>query len=137
MDARLAQAVRDRAGNACEYCRVPQAGFPTIVFHVDHIVARQHGGKTVLANLALACHNCNAFKGPNIAGIDQLTRRLTRLYHPRRHRWGRHLRWAGPRIVGRTEVGRATVQVLNLNADEVVLTRATLILEGLLVPENR
>jgi hypothetical protein len=136
MDAALARAVRDRAGNACEYCRVPQAGFPTLVFHIDHIVARQHGGRTVLGNLALACHNCNAFKGPNIAGTDPLTRRLTRLYNPRRHRWGRHLRWDGPRIVGRSAVGRATVQVLNLNDDEVVLIRATLILEGLLVPEK-
>src|SRR5215207_361290 len=132
MDARLAQAVRDRAGHACEYCRVPQAGFPTIAFHVDHIVARQHGGKTVLGNLALACHNCNAFKGPNIAGIDPMTRRLTPLYNPRRHRWERHFRWDGPRIAGRTAIGRATVQVLNLNDDEVVLTRTTLILEGLL-----
>ncbi|HKB01554.1 MAG TPA: HNH endonuclease signature motif containing protein [Gemmataceae bacterium] len=135
MNAHLAQAVRNRAANACEYCRMPQAGFPTIKFHVDHIVARQHGGKTVMGNLALACHNCNAFKGPNLAGIDSPTGRLTRLYNPRRHRWGRHFRWDGPRIVARTAVGRATVQVLNLNDAEVVLTRATLILEGLLVPE--
>jgi hypothetical protein len=114
---------------------VPQTGFPTITFHVDHVIALQHRGPTALGNLALACANCNNHKGPNIAGNDPRTGRLTRLFHPRRQRWQRHFRWDGPRIVGRTPVGRVTVDVLNLNDPQVVFLRALLIEEGLLVPE--
>ena len=114
---------------------MPQAAFPATRFHVDHITAKQHGGRTNLANLALSCFNCNAFKGPNIAGNDPKTGRLARLFNPRRQRWSRHFRWDGARIVGRTPVGRVTVYVLNMNDEEVVLIRATMIEEGLLVPE--
>jgi 5-methylcytosine-specific restriction endonuclease McrA len=37
---------------------------------IDHIIARQHGSRTELDNLALACVHCNRFKGPNVAGLD-------------------------------------------------------------------
>ncbi len=70
MDATLAQEVRDRAGDACEYCQMPQAFYPTSTFPIDHVIARQHGGRTRLGNLALACLHCNAHKGPNLTGID-------------------------------------------------------------------
>lgn len=55
MDESLAQEVRQRAGDACEYCRMPQAYYPTVPFPIDHVIARQHGGPTVPANLALSC----------------------------------------------------------------------------------
>jgi hypothetical protein len=118
----------------CEYCRVPQAGFPTITFHVDHVLAIQHRGPTVLGNLALACVNCNNHKGPNIAGVDPRTGRLTRLFNPRRQRWGRHFRWAGARIIGRTAVGRVTTELLRFNDPEFLGLRAWLIREGLILP---
>jgi hypothetical protein len=130
MDASLTQAVRLRAGNACEYCGMPQDCYPTVVFPIDHIIARQHGGRTALANLALSCLHCNAHKGPNIAGVDPKTRSLTRLFHPRRHKWERHFRWDGPRVVGRTAIGRTTVMVLAMNAPEAVEVRQALIEEG-------
>ena len=134
MDEALAQAVRERAGNACEYCRMLQAFYPTVAFPIDHIIARQHRGPTALSNLALACLRCNSNKGPNIAGIDPVTRKLTRLFNPRRHRWGRHFHWDGPRIVGRTPVGRATLQVLGMNDPRVVAVRQALIEEGVFPP---
>lgn len=40
-------------------------------FHIDHVIAEQHGGMSVAGNLALACYACNLPKGPNIAGIDR------------------------------------------------------------------
>src|SRR5580692_12396034 len=39
-------------------------------FHIEHIIARQHGGSTGLDNLAFACWTCNLKKGPNLSGID-------------------------------------------------------------------
>jgi len=87
----LVERVRRRARFACEYCRFPQAGSP-LRFHVDHVIARQHRGRTVLSNLAFTCARCNAFKGPNIAGVDPDTGRLTPLFNPRRQRWDRRFR---------------------------------------------
>ena len=71
MDARLRQWVRERAGGYCEYCGLPEGREP-LPFHVEHIVARQHGEKDAEANLALACHYCNLQKGPNLSGLDPI-----------------------------------------------------------------
>src|SRR5205807_10069871 len=54
---------------------------------------------------------CNAHKGPNIAGIDTVTNRLTALFHPRRHKGHRHFRWNGPILLGRHAIGRATARL--------------------------
>jgi hypothetical protein len=136
MDESLVRAVRQRAGDACEYCRVPQGTYPTVTFPIDHVIARQHGGLTVLSNLANSCLHCNSHKGPNIAGIDPVTRKLTKLFNPRRHRWRKHFRWDGPYLVGRTPVGRTTVAVLALNDPEAVSVREELIDERLFPPAD-
>jgi hypothetical protein len=113
---------------------MPQACYPTIPFPIDHVIARQHGGPTRLANLALSCLHCNSHKGPNIAGLDPKTGKLTRLFNPRRQTWARHFRWEGAYLIGRTPVGRVTVAVLALNAPDAVTVREALIEEGLFPP---
>ena len=55
MDEQLRQTVRERADHRCEYCCLPQDAEPFFVYHVEHIVARQHGGSDDNENLALAC----------------------------------------------------------------------------------
>jgi hypothetical protein len=55
---------------------------------------------------------------------------LARLFHPRRDVWGQHFEWNGAVIVGRTDVGRATVAVLAFNNPSRVAARAILIDEG-------
>ena len=122
-----------RAGAACEYCQVPQS-LSLLPFEIDHIMAEKHGGATTLANLALSCFYDNNFKGPNIAGIDPRTGRISRLYHPRRYRWHYHFRWDGPYLVGRTAVGRATIEVLCINHPVRVTQRKALIAAGLFPP---
>lgn len=126
---RLARQVRVRAGQRCEYCHLPEE-YTAISMEIDHIVAEQHGGKTIPSNLALACFADNHHKGPNLAGIDPKTSRKTWLFNPRRHKWERHFRWHGPVLVGRTAVGRATIAVLQINAPHRVAQRAALIEEG-------
>ena len=63
--AALRRQVRERANGHCEYCLIAesQAFFP---HEPDHIIAQKHGGQTVLNNLALACFDCNRFKGLDI-----------------------------------------------------------------------
>jgi hypothetical protein len=80
-------------------------------FHVDHIVARQHGGESVLKNLALACMHCNQRKRPNIAGRDPGTGEIVHLFHPRRDKWSDHFEWNGAYLIGKTQIGRATIRV--------------------------
>lgn len=118
MDTAIRELVRKRARNHCEYCRLPQDSAPFAAFHVEHVVPRQHGGVDEISNLALACPRCNAFKGPNLAAIDPVTDRVVPLFHPRRDSWLDHFEWDGVTIVGRSPVGRATVRLLNMNAEE-------------------
>jgi hypothetical protein len=125
--------VRQRAGNCCEYCQLPEQ-FASIPFELDHIIAEQHGGKTIPSNLALACFADNHHKGPNLAGVDPKTGKKTWLFNPRRHKWQRHFRWEGPILLGRTPVGRATIAVLAMNLPHRVAQRAALIAEGVFPP---
>ncbi len=69
MDDSLRELVKQRANQCCEYCRLPQE-YDVLPFQIDHIVSLKHRGSSDEANLALSCYNCNAYKGPNIAGID-------------------------------------------------------------------
>jgi hypothetical protein len=123
-----AREVRQRAKGRCEYCHLPVSVYP-LPFHVDHIVARQHGGRTVLENLALACLHCNRHKGPNIAGTDLNTGEVIRLFHPRLDRWTEHFEWAGVALNGRTAIGRVTIQVLAVNEPDFLAVRKALIEE--------
>src|SRR5437867_12371787 len=107
----LEQLVWQRAGACCEYCQMPQE-YDDLDFEIEHIIAEQHGGKTLASNLALACFADNHHKGPNLGGIDPGTGKKVWLFHPRRDNWHRHFRWQGPILVGRTAKGRATIAVL-------------------------
>jgi hypothetical protein len=130
MDPDIVRRVRERAGNTCEYCGVPQAD-DVLPFEIDHIVAQQHGGATRLGNLAWACAADNKYQGPHVAGIDPDTGRLVRLFNPRRHSWNYHFRWNGAVLVGRTPIGRATVAVLRVNLPYRIHFRAALLAAGI------
>ncbi len=129
MDKALAAEVWRRANAACEYCGMPQALNP-LPYEIDHVIPEQHGGKTSLANLALACLSCNKRKGPNLAGYDPISKRLVPLFNPRRQRWSRHFRWRGSVLIGKTRVGRATIAVLGINRPDYIDFRQELIEEG-------
>lgn len=114
MDAGTRRFVRERAAERCEYCRLHQRN-SELLHHIEHVVARQHGGLDEVDNLALACHRCNLHKGPNLSGIDPLTGGVEILFHPRRDQWADHFAFRGTHLHGLTPSGRATVEVLALN----------------------
>ena len=126
MDRAVSQLVRERARQRCEYCHLPQE-FSALSFHVEHIVARQHGGPDEPANLALACPECNLRKGPNLTSIDPDTSEVTRLFNPRSDKWEDHFHRRGVRIVGRTGAGRTTVWLLEMNSSDRLRWREVLI----------
>lgn len=117
--------VRERAGDRCEYCQLRQEDSPLAALHVEHIIARAHGGTDNIDNLALACIDCNLHKGTNLTGIDPQTDELTELFHPRRHRWQDHFRWDAIYLRGRTPIGRATVRVLHMNSEDQLALRSS------------
>lgn len=136
MTNELAVQVRRRAGNLCEYCHLPQEAFRR-AFHIEHIVAKQHGGKTQLDNLALACWYCNLKKGPNLTGIDPDSGAVVPLFHPRGGRWTDHFGLSvtldnipGIDVNGLTSAGRATVRVLGMNEQIRRILRYELWREG-------
>jgi hypothetical protein len=127
--AAVRRAVTDRAHHLCEYCGVPDVA--TFLPHEpDHIIAIQHGGETVLANLAYACFEYNRLKGPNLSSIDPTTGMVTALYSPRTDTWSTHFRWSGAVIKPLTATGRATALLLRLNLEDRVRFRANLLRQG-------
>ncbi|MFN0014192.1 MAG: HNH endonuclease [Saprospiraceae bacterium] len=122
----LRRLVVERAGHKCEYCLVREGGF-FFSFEVDHIISLKHEGDTDLENLALACGNCNRHKGANLGTYLDKQRRFVRLFDPRRDAWSDHFDLDGPVILPKTRIGRATIQVLEMNDPDRVILRQVLV----------
>lgn len=122
----LRDLVRQRAANRCEYCGLP-AEYTDAPFQLDHIIAEKHHGPTVEGNLAWSCFYCNSFKGPNIAGRDETTGATVRLFHPREDIWSEHFGWVGPKLIGLTDIGRVTIDVLCINDPDAIEFRRLLL----------
>jgi hypothetical protein len=121
--------VRERAGDRCEYCHVPEAD--TFMPHeIDHIYAEKHGGRSTIDNLCLSCWICNRHKGTDLASLDPLTGEITPLFHPRNDAWPENFSLDGPYIRPLTAHARVTVQLLQLNKRERVEERRLLIQLG-------
>lgn len=96
MNRDLAQQVRERATDCCEYCRMSQLALP-LPFQIDHSIAEKHQGY------------CNRYKGPVIAGNDPDTGHLVRLNHPRHDELADPFGFRGAGFRGKTPIGRTTV----------------------------
>jgi hypothetical protein len=133
MDRALRRLIQARASSQCEYCHIHEDDEP-FAFHVEHIVPRKHGGKDVPANLAWSCQSCNLGKSSNLSG--RVRGETVELFHPRQQNWRRHFRWRGPRLIGKTKCGKATIRVLNINAPDRVQLRMLLIELGEFPPRG-
>lgn len=129
----LRRAVRERSGECCEYCLIPES-IAFAKFEVDHVIAEKHGGKTTLDNLALACPLCNQRKGTDLTSIDPETSRVVMLFNPRTERWADHFGLHEGRLHGRTAVARVTIRLLNLNEPSLVQVRTMLADAGVQLP---
>lgn len=123
MDDATRSQVRRRANELCEYCQLKSVDDP-LPFHIEHIIPKKHRGTSELVNLALACHQCNLHKGPNLTGLDPDTGKLVQLFNPREQEWQEHFSYSEEaRIVGLTAVGKTTLFVLNMNDEDRVKSR--------------
>ena len=123
------QIVASRANHVCEYCLIAEAD-AYFRFQIEHIISRKHGGSSELENLALACVFCNRYKGSDIASLKPETDELVRFYNPRTMRWREHFRLNGVMIEPLTEIGEATVRILQMNHDDQILERQVLSRRG-------
>ena len=121
--------VAERANYVCEYCLIAEEdGY--FRFQVEHVISRKHGGSSELENLALACVFCNRYKGSDIASLIPETDELVRLYNPRTDQWREHFHLNGVLIEPLTEIGEATVRILQMNHADQILERQLLSRRG-------
>jgi hypothetical protein len=125
----LRQFVVTRAKHRCEYCLLHEddAYSP---HHVDHVIARKHGGLSSVENLAYACLRCNVWKGTDIGSIDLETGEFVSLFNPREQDWTQHFELRGFVIDPLTAHGRVTTRLLRFNIDKRVVERRALMLVG-------
>ena len=121
----LRELVRQRAGRRCEYC-LSAEWLMGVYCEIDHVLPWTLGGTTTTDNLCLACPSCNANKHAKIEGVDPQSGRIAPLFNPRTQTWKDHFAWSddGTLVIGSSEVGRATVDTLQLNHPLVVSARS-------------
>lgn len=112
----IRQRIAEKGRHRCAYCQTQQNVIGQTL-HIEHIIPIVKGGSSEEANLCSACQMCNSYKGVQTEAIDPQTEDIVSLFHPNTQSWVEHFQWqeAGAEIIGRTAIGRATVEALNLN----------------------
>jgi hypothetical protein len=84
---------------------------------IEHLLPTSLGGTDERSNLWLSCHKCNKLRSNRTSAADPLMQGMVALFNPRQDTWTDHFLWerGGLFIVGRTAIGRATVEALRLN----------------------
>ncbi len=121
--------VQKRANDCCEYCLINKK-FTFFSHEIDHIISEKHRGETHKNNLCLSCFECNRYKGSDIGSLDIETGEFTRLYNPRRDKWEEHFYLDNVTIHPLTAIGRVTLFLLQINSEEQLARRQTLIQSG-------
>ncbi len=131
--------VKERANGLCEYCQYPARYAQPVSFQIEHIFPFSQGGDSTVENLAYSCSGCNLHKSKKLEAIDPQSSETVPLFHPRRNRWEDHFEWneTATCVVGKTAVGRATVETLQINHSDWVEPRKILFEAGLHPPQKR
>ena len=122
MAAESRELITTRAGRRCEYCQMHQA-LQGATFHTEHVIPRALGGASDLSNLALACPSCNLHKADRISASTGSSGKAVALFNPRLHDWAQHFEWDDYTLVGKSEIGRATIQAFDLNHERRIRIR--------------
>jgi hypothetical protein len=111
--------VRKRANNLCEYCHADER-WQFVPFTIDHIIPISNGGTDSFENLALACFHCNRRKSDK-RFVGEIP-----IFNPREMYWNEHFVWSKDflRILPKTETGKVTIELLELNRERLLIIRA-------------
>jgi len=114
-----------RARHRCEYyCLHEEDLF--LSFELDHIIAIKHGGSHDLENLAYACPHCNQHKGSDLVTLLDDSPEYVPLFNPRIQLWKDHFSVLEGEIIPKTNIGRATVKLLQFNSPDLLILRKLL-----------
>jgi len=121
----LRQQVATQARYRCGYCLTLEivSGIPLVL---EHIIPPIKGGRNVEENLWLACYLCSEAKAILTEVVDPKSGLVVPLFNPRTQLWISHFAWSedGRRVIRQSDIGRATVQALDLNNEWRVLLRS-------------
>jgi hypothetical protein len=131
ISSKLKQIVVNRSQGFCEYCKCP-ADFSTEPFSIEHILPRSKEGLNDFENLAYACIGCNIYKSNKTEFIDIVSQQFSKLFNPRTMNWHEHFIWdeTFTSIIGKTAIGRATIEAIKLNRKPLKNLRRALIAIG-------
>ena len=120
----LRQTIFELDNFRCAYCHSP-VELTVAIFEIEHIKPQSKGGSDELDNLCLACPTCNRYKGSQTEVIDPETNKSTSIFHPRHQKWSQHFVWdeKSGEIIGKTAVGKATVELLKINRPRLTRLR--------------
>lgn len=115
------ELVRRRTDFLCEYCHTNER-WQYVRFTIDHIFPNDDDSTE---NLALACFHCNRRKSDKTEVFDKLTNKMVALFNPRTDIWKEHFGWSEDKIsiIPKTETGRATIDLLELNRERILQIR--------------
>lgn len=114
VSAAVGRQVKERARERCQFCRMHQS-LQGATFHIEHVIPLSAGGTNEPSNLVLACPSCNLHKTNRVEVVDPESGETVPLFHPLAEHWRAHFEWQEFLIVGRTAIGRATVEALRFN----------------------
>lgn len=120
----LRQKVAQQANFRCGYCLTAES-IVGYAMDVEHLIPEAAGGLTEESNLWLACSECNGHKTDKTEVINPQSGERTGLFNPRQQVSIEHFEWSaeGDLVIGKTAVGRATLQALQLNRERLVTAR--------------
>jgi HNH endonuclease len=130
--------VREAARHRCGYCLSPQH-LVMARLEIEHIIPLAKGGTDDEKNLWLVCPICNGHKSDKTEAVDPESGTMAALFNPRTQIWSEHFSWTddGLRVVGKTPVGRATVDALHLDNDpDAIAVRSYWVLAGWHPPQS-
>ncbi len=122
---KIRRFVKERAKNRCEYCRIHEDD-SFLTFEVEHIISQKHGGGNELENLALACPQCNQFKGTDLTTFLDNYDDIVALFNPRRQDWFECFQVKNGLLLGNNKIAKATIKLLKLNTTERIIIRQIL-----------
>ncbi len=100
-------------------------------FHIEHVVPRVMGGRSDSSNLALAFPSCNLRKADRISVTNSLNGEVIPLFNLRIDDWNNHFEWDDYTLISKSEIGRVTIQALDLNHERRIRIRRAEQLFGL------
>lgn len=108
--------LREEFGRQCVYCRMPDTAAPLDSFGVDHYQPKNvfPERRNDYSNLFYCCNTCNRLKG-DFWPTETPERKRRFVPNPCDHVMWDHLRFRAVEVTARSDAGKFTLDLLNLN----------------------